>query len=79
MTRYRRTFPDTIENNLTIIGIAGIIDPPRKEAEQAVNECKTAGIQPVMISGDHPTTAVTIAKRLGILETKEDRIITGEE
>ena len=71
--------PDTIENNLTIIGIAGIIDPPRKEAEQAVNECKTAGIQPVMISGDHPTTAVTIAKRLGILETKEDRIITGAE
>ena len=68
-----------IENNLKIAGIAGIIDPPREEAKQAVYECKTAGIKPVMISGDHPITAATIAKRLGIIETKEDRIITGAE
>ncbi len=69
----------TIENNLKIAGIAGIIDPPREEAKQAVYECKTAGIKPVMISGDHPITAATIAKRLGIIESKEDRIITGAE
>jgi Ca2+-transporting ATPase len=68
-----------IENNLELIGIAGLIDPPRQEAKQAVQQCKTAGIQPVMISGDHPTTAATIAKRLGIIESKADRIVTGAE
>jgi Ca2+-transporting ATPase len=71
--------PETIETDLKLLGIAGIIDPPREEARQAVYECKTAGIKPVMITGDHPITAVTIAKRLGIIETKEDRIITGIE
>ena len=59
--------------------MAGMIDPPREEARQAVQECKTAGIKPVMITGDHPVTAATIAKRLDIIETKEDRIITGAE
>jgi Ca2+-transporting ATPase len=73
------TEPVAIENNLRLIGIAGLIDPPRPEAKRAVQECKTAGIQPVMISGDHPTTAATIAKRLGIIESREDRIVTGAE
>jgi Ca2+-transporting ATPase len=59
--------------------MAGIIDPPREEVRQAVFECKTAGIKPVMITGDHPTTAHTIAKRLDIIETKADRIVTGSE
>jgi len=71
--------PATVENQLQLVGIAGIIDPPREEARQAVHECKTAGIKPVMITGDHPVTAATIAKRLDIIETKEDRIITGAE
>ena len=71
--------PATIENQLQLTGIAGIIDPPREEARQAVHECKTAGIKPVMITGDHPVTAAIIAKRLGIIETKEDRLITGAE
>lgn len=71
--------PAEIENHLQLIGIAGIIDPPREEAKQAVHECKTAGIKPIMITGDHPVTAYTIAKRLGIIETKEDRIVTGAE
>jgi P-type Ca2+ transporter type 2C len=68
-----------IETNLQLLGIAGIIDPPRDEARQAVQECKTAGIKPVMITGDHPITAATIARRLGIIETWDDRIITGAE
>jgi P-type Ca2+ transporter type 2C len=71
--------PDTIENQLQLKGIAGIIDPPREEARRAVHECKTAGIKPVMITGDHPVTAATIAKRIGIIETKEDRILSGAE
>jgi P-type Ca2+ transporter type 2C len=71
--------PETVETNLELVGIAGIIDPPREEARQAVYECKSAHIKPVMITGDHPITAATIARRLGIMETKEDRIITGAE
>lgn len=71
--------PSAIEKNLQFIGVAGIIDPPREEAKQAVLQCKTAGIKPVMITGDHPITAGTIAKRLGIIESKEDKIITGLE
>ncbi len=71
--------PETIEKQLKLAGLAGIIDPPREEVKQAVEECKTAGIRPVMITGDHPVTAANIAKRLGIIETAEDRIITGNE
>ncbi len=71
--------PLNIEKQLTLTGIAGIIDPPREEAKQAVLECKTAGINLVMISGDHPMTAATIARRLGIIESKKDKIISGIE
>lgn len=71
--------PKTIEQQLQLIGMAGVIDPPREEARQAVAECKTAGIRPVMITGDHPITAATIAKRLDIIANNEDRIITGAE
>jgi P-type Ca2+ transporter type 2C len=71
--------PATIERHLHLLGIAGSIDPPREEARQAVLECRTAGIKPVMITGDHPATAAAIAKQLDIIESKEDRIITGAE
>lgn len=67
------------ETGLTILGIAGIIDPPREEARQAVRECKKAGIVPVMITGDHPITATAIAKRIGIIESEQDTVVTGAE
>ncbi len=73
---------DEIENDLTIIGLVGMMDPPREEAKSAVSICKKAGITPVMITGDHPITATVIAKRLGILDENDretESVITGRE
>ncbi len=69
---------ETIENELIILGLIGITDPPREEAAGAVALCKEAGIKVVMITGDHQVTAKSIAKRLGILDSGEN-IITGRE
>ncbi len=69
---------DEIENNLTFLGLVGMIDPPRPEAKAAVEVCKKAGIRPVMITGDHITTASAIATELGILQDG-DLAITGSE
>lgn len=70
---------ESIENNLNFIGIAAMIDPPREEVIQAIADCHTAGITPVMITGDHPITAKAIATDTGILRYKSDRVITGLE
>lgn len=70
--------PETLEQDLVFAGMAGMIDPPREEAAEAVAVCKQAGIRPVMITGDHALTAQAIASRLGIFR-KGDRCITGQE
>ena len=69
---------NSIENNLTFVGLIGMIDPPREGVKDAVNTCKNAGIKTVMITGDHLETAKAIAKNLGILNDGE-KAITGQE
>ncbi|UCD35554.1 MAG: HAD-IC family P-type ATPase, partial [Nitrospiraceae bacterium] len=67
-----------VERGLTFIGLAGLMDPPREEAKESVSICKTAGIKPVMITGDHPRTAMNIARRLGII-SDGGGVMTGQE
>jgi Ca2+-transporting ATPase len=66
------------ERDLTFLGLAALIDPPRDEVPQAVADCQSAGIVPVMITGDHPGTAGAIARRLGIIHDGEI-VLTGQE
>jgi Ca2+-transporting ATPase len=82
-----------LERDMTFIGLVGMMDPPRAEVGEAVDTCKTAGIRPVMITGDHPLTARHIAQELGIARNgsgggplvsaegsaTEDRVLTGQE
>jgi P-type Ca2+ transporter type 2C len=70
--------PDFLEHDLIYLGLCGMIDPVRPEVKAAIDECREAGIRPVMITGDHRDTAVAIAKELGIIKS-EDEAITGLE
>jgi Ca2+-transporting ATPase len=74
-----RADAETIERELTLIGLIGLRDPPRPEARQAVAVCRSAGITPVMITGDHPVTARAIAGELGMLEDDSDAILNGRD
>ena len=70
--------PEFLEQQLIFVGLTGMIDPVRPEVKAAIEECRTAGIRPVMITGDHKDTAVAIAKELGII-TDASEAITGAE
>jgi Ca2+-transporting ATPase len=70
-----------METRLTLVGLFGMIDPPRPEVRDAVQTCQTAGIRPVMITGDHPLTAQEIARQLGIIPSNAARgqALTGQD
>ena len=70
--------PENLEQDLVFLGLTGMIDPVRPEVKAAIEECRRAGIRPVMITGDHKDTAVAIAKELGII-TDASEAITGAE
>lgn len=69
---------ESVENDLNLIGLIGIIDPPRPESKAAIAAAKKAGIRTVMITGDHVSTATAIAKEIGLLNDG-DKVITGEQ
>ena len=73
-----KTDPETLEQELTFIGLSAMMDPVRPEVKAAIAECREAGIRPIMITGDHRDTAVAIGKELGILEGPEGSL-TGAE
>ncbi len=70
--------PESLEENLCFVGLCGMIDPVRPEVKDAIVQCRTAGIRPIMITGDHVDTAVAIAKELGII-TEDTYAITGSK
>lgn len=70
--------PETLERDLVFVGLTGMIDPVRPEVKAAIQECRQAGIRPVMITGDHRDTAAAIAMELGIIDSA-DQAVTGAE
>ena len=70
--------PASVERDLTLLGLVGLLDPPREEVRNAITTCREAGVTPVMITGDHHLTARAIARRLGILDD-DGEVITGRE
>ena len=69
----------SLEQNLVFLGLVGMIDPPREEAKNAIKICRDAGIKVAMITGDHPNTAIAIAKELNLYESGVNGSLTGRE
>jgi len=70
---------DALEQDLTFCGLVGLEDPPRAEVPEAVRKCREAGIQVIMVTGDHPYTAMAIAREVGIVRSTDPAVITGEQ
>jgi P-type Ca2+ transporter type 2C len=71
--------PEQLERDLICVGLVGISDPPRSEARRAIARCREAGINVIMVTGDHRATAVNIARQLGLLSDEDHRVISGSE
>ena len=70
--------PDSLEQDLILIGLYGMIDPCRPEAKDAIEKCRAAGIRPIMITGDHKDTAVAIGRDLGIIRSADEAALGSE-
>lgn len=68
-----------VGKNLTYLGLIGFLDPPRMDVRSSLQTCRDAGIKVIMITGDHPATALTIAKQVGLVEEDETLVLTGED
>jgi len=71
--------PETIEADLTFLGLIAMLDPPRPEVAEAINKCHHAGIRIIMITGDYGLTAESIARRIGIIRGAQPRLLTGPD
>lgn len=71
--------PEEVERQMRFLGLVGLVDPPRPEARAAVEQCHTAGITVMMITGDHQATAMHVARDLGILDAAQPTILTGRQ
>ncbi|HET6991449.1 MAG TPA: cation-transporting P-type ATPase, partial [Bacteroidia bacterium] len=80
-TAYKETdgIPERLSENLVFAGLIGLLDPPREDVYAAIQECKSAGIHVIMITGDHPATAKNIALKLGLIESENEEVIHGKE
>ncbi|MFI9201586.1 cation-translocating P-type ATPase [Streptomyces sp. NPDC053048] len=74
-----RPTQDEAENGLTLLGLVGMLDPPRPEVSAAVAACRSAGIRIVMVTGDHPLTAEAVARRVDIVRTPHPTVVTGDQ
>lgn len=72
-----RPAQDEVESELTLLGLVGMLDPPRPEVQDAVTACRRAGIRIVMVTGDHPLTAEAVARRVGIVSRPAPTVVTG--
>ncbi len=68
-----------VGKNLTYLGLIGFLDPPRTEVRASLQTCRDAGIKVIMVTGDHPATALTIAKQVGLVEPEETLVLTGQD
>jgi potassium/sodium efflux P-type ATPase len=71
--------PSDVEDELTFVGLTGMMDPPRPEVPRAINSCYSAGIKVIMTTGDYGLTALSIARKIGLVRTESARVITGAE